>query len=80
MERRLGGPQSQSGHGGEEKNSQLLPRLEPTDHPVCCPEFKRDFREIGWEGVAWMHVAQDRDKWRTFVNTVMNLRVPKKTN
>jgi hypothetical protein len=28
-DRRLGGPQSQSGHGGEEKNSQPLPRLEP---------------------------------------------------
>jgi hypothetical protein len=33
-------------------------------------------REIGWEGVDWIHLAQDRDQWRAFVNTVMNLRVP----
>jgi hypothetical protein len=35
-------------------------------------------REIWWEGVDWMHVAQDRNKWRDVVNTVMNLRVPRK--
>jgi hypothetical protein len=33
-------------------------------------------RETGWEVVDWMHVAQDRDHWRDFVSTVMNLRVP----
>jgi hypothetical protein len=32
--RRLGGPQSRSGRGGEEKNSQPLPGLEPPDHPA----------------------------------------------
>jgi len=31
---------------------------------------------IGWEGVGWMHLAEDRDQWRTVVNTVMNLWVP----
>jgi hypothetical protein len=35
-----------------------------------------DLREIGWDGVDWIDVAQDRDKWRTHVNTVVNLRVP----
>jgi hypothetical protein len=35
-----------------------------------------DLREIGWEGgVEWIQLAQDRDKWRVLVNTVMNLRV-----
>jgi hypothetical protein len=34
-----------------------------------------DLREIEWEGVEWMHLAQDRDQWRAFVNTVMKLRV-----
>jgi hypothetical protein len=29
LDRRLGGPQSRSGHGGEEKNSQLQPKIEP---------------------------------------------------
>jgi hypothetical protein len=28
-----------------------------------------DVREIGWEGVDWMHLAQDRDQWRDVVNT-----------
>jgi hypothetical protein len=35
-----------------------------------------DLREIGWEGVDWIHVAQDRVHWQALVNTVMNLRVP----
>jgi hypothetical protein len=35
---------------------------------------KIDLREIGWDGVDWIDVAQDRDKWRARVNTVMNLR------
>jgi hypothetical protein len=35
-----------------------------------------DLREIGWEGVDWIELAQDRAQWRTLVNTVMNLRVP----
>jgi hypothetical protein len=37
-----------------------------------------DFRQIGWEGVDWIHLAQDRDQWRTVVNTVMNLWVAKR--
>jgi hypothetical protein len=36
----------------------------------------RDLREIGWDGVDWVSVTQDRNHWRAFVNTVMNLRVP----
>jgi hypothetical protein len=33
-------------------------------------------REIEWEIVDWTRVVQDRDQWRTDVNTVMNLWVP----
>jgi hypothetical protein len=33
-------------------------------------------REIRWDGVDWMDMAQDRDQWRALVNTVLNLRVP----
>jgi len=35
-----------------------------------------DLREIEWEGVDCMHLAQDRDQWVAVVNTVMNLRAP----
>jgi hypothetical protein len=34
-----------------------------------------NLREIGWKGVDWIHLAQDRDQWQALVNTVMNLRV-----
>jgi transcription termination factor 2 len=38
--------------------------------------IKMDLREIGIEGVNWIHLAQDRVQWRAFVNTAMNLRDP----
>jgi hypothetical protein len=38
--------------------------------------IKMDLLEICWGGVDWIGLAQDRDKWRTLVNAVMNLRVP----
>jgi hypothetical protein len=38
--------------------------------------IKIDLREIGWEGMDWMDLAQDRDQWRALVDTVVNLRVP----
>jgi hypothetical protein len=38
--------------------------------------IKMDRREIGWEGVDWMHLADDMDRWLTVISTVMNLLVP----
>jgi hypothetical protein len=38
--------------------------------------FKMDLREVGWDGRDWIDRAQDRDRWRAYVNAVMNLRVP----
>jgi hypothetical protein len=35
-----------------------------------------DLRETGWGGMDWIDLAQDRDRWRALVNTVMNLWVP----
>jgi hypothetical protein len=37
--------------------------------------IKMDLREIGFGDVDWIYWAQDRDRWRVLVNTVMNLRV-----
>jgi hypothetical protein len=37
---------------------------------------KMDLREIGWDGMDWIDLAQDRDQWRALVNTVMNFRIP----
>jgi hypothetical protein len=34
-----------------------------------------DLREIGWGSIHWIQLAQDRDRWRAVVDTVMNLRV-----
>jgi hypothetical protein len=33
-----------------------------------------DLREIGWDGVDWIDMAQDRDQWKALVNTVLSLR------
>jgi hypothetical protein len=38
--------------------------------------IKMGLHEVGCEGMAWIDVAQDRDRWRSLVNAVMNLRVP----
>jgi hypothetical protein len=38
--------------------------------------IKIDLREIGWDGMDWIDLAQDSDGWRALMNTVMNLRVP----
>jgi hypothetical protein len=38
--------------------------------------IRMDLGGIGWGGVDWIDVAQDRDQWRALVSAVMNLRVP----
>jgi hypothetical protein len=35
--------------------------------------IKMDLREIGWGGMDWIDLAQDRDQWKALLNTVMNL-------
>jgi hypothetical protein len=53
----------------------VKPRL---GRPRCmwADNIKMDLREIGWDGMDWIELAQDRDQWRALVKTVMNLRVP----
>jgi hypothetical protein len=50
----------------------------PLERPGCrwLNNIKMDIGEIGWGGMDWMDLAQDRDQWRALVDTVMNLQVP----
>jgi hypothetical protein len=48
-----------------------------TPRPRWVDNIKMDLREIGYDSMDWIDLAQDRDQWRALVSTVMNLRVPK---
>jgi hypothetical protein len=39
-------------------------------------DIRMDLREIGWDSMEWIDLAQDRDEWWALVNTAINLRVP----
>jgi hypothetical protein len=39
-------------------------------------EYKLDLGEVGWGGVDWIGLAQDMNRWRAVMNSVLNLRVP----
>jgi hypothetical protein len=57
-----------------EKSEGNRPLGRPTHRWV--DNTKMNLREIGWDGMDWIDLAQDRDWWRTLVNMVMNFRVP----
>jgi hypothetical protein len=54
----------------EEKRPLRRPRRRWEDN------IRMDLREIWCEVVDWMNLSQDRDQWRSLMNTVMNIRVP----
>jgi hypothetical protein len=59
----------------------LVGKLEgkrPLGRPKCRWEdnIGMGLREMGWGGMDWIDLAQDRDQWRALVNTAMYLRVP----
>jgi hypothetical protein len=37
--------------------------------------MKMDLKETGWEGMGWIHMAQDRGKWQAAVTTVTEILV-----
>jgi hypothetical protein len=39
-------------------------------------DFRIDLQEIGYGGMEWIELAQNRDRWRAIVNAVMNLQFP----
>jgi hypothetical protein len=39
-------------------------------------KIKMDLQEVGCGGMDWIHLAQNRDRWRVLVNAVMNLLLP----
>jgi hypothetical protein len=50
----------------------------PLGRPRCrwLENIKLDLRKMGWDGVDWIDMAQNRNQWRALVITVMNLGVP----
>jgi predicted small integral membrane protein len=38
--------------------------------------IRMDLLGVGWDDVDWIGLAEDRDRWRALVNSVLNLRVP----
>jgi hypothetical protein len=50
----------------------------PLGRPRCrlVDNIKMDLKEIGWGGMDWIDLIEDRDQWRTLVIPVMNLWVP----
>jgi hypothetical protein len=57
---------------GKPEGKRLLERLRSR----WVDNINVDLTEIGWDGMDYVDVAQDRDQWRVLVNMVMNLQVP----
>jgi hypothetical protein len=54
----------------ERKRASGIPRLRYENN------VKMDFEEVGWGGMDWIDLAQDRNLWRALMNDPMNIRVP----
>jgi hypothetical protein len=53
-------------------------RMRPLGRPRCrwLDYIRMGLVEVGWGDVDWIGLAQDRDRWRALVNSVLNLQVP----
>jgi hypothetical protein len=68
---------------GEKRNAYRLLMGKPKGkRPLGRPRYRwvdkirMDLGEVGWGDVDWISLAQDRNRWRALVNSVLNLRVP----
>jgi predicted small integral membrane protein len=68
---------------GEKRNAYRLLVGKPEGRrPLGRPRHRRldnirmDLVEVGWGDLDWIGLAQDRDRWRALVNSVLNFRVP----
>jgi hypothetical protein len=68
---------------GEKRNAyRLLVGKPERKRPLGRPRhrwvdnIRKDLVEVGWGDVGWIGLAQDRDRWRALLNSVLNLRVP----
>jgi hypothetical protein len=68
---------------GEKRNAYRILVAKPEGkRPLGIPRrswvdnIKMDLRDIGWDVIDWIGLAQDRDQWRALLNTVINLRIP----
>jgi hypothetical protein len=72
-----------SSTNGEKRNScRLLVGIPEGKKPLGRPRrrwvynIRMDLGEVGWGVVDWIDLAQDRNRWRAPVNSVLNIRVP----
>jgi hypothetical protein len=66
---------------GEKRNDRLLVGKPEGRRPLGRPrrgwvDIRMNVGEVGWSDVDWIVLAQDRNRWRALVNSVLNLRVP----
>jgi hypothetical protein len=67
--------------GGERKVHKVLVGKPVEKRPLGRPRhrwedgIRMDLSEVGWERAEWIQLAQDRDRWRALVNTVVDLQV-----
>jgi hypothetical protein len=70
---------ARSRHGARRNAYRILvgksERKRTLERPRHGWEYNSDDREVGWGGMDWIELAEDRDLWMALVNTVMNFRV-----